>query len=89
MTLSNELTEALSHEQMAEMSVHAVRTPTSVVDAKSAIRRAKKYIKKAQVERADCVRANYDWGVKAQDEIIAMYVKVVTVMEKWIASNGG
>jgi hypothetical protein len=60
------------------------RTPTSLADAKSALRRVNKAIRKSEAERADAERSRYDLGVKVQDERLTELRAAKAHFEQWI-----
>lgn len=66
----------------------SLRTPTSVEDARSAIRKAKKHRDRALEARKEAVESGYELGVRQQDEIVAGYDAAIVHFEKWLSENG-
>jgi hypothetical protein len=63
------------------------RKPESVDDAKRIIKKLKKTLAKAKAERAEAEKNNYDWGVRAADEVIVEWELAIAHFEEWLKAN--
>ena len=63
------------------------REPYSVDDAKSIVRVAKKYRKRALVELEDAKRNDYSLGVKIHSETVARYDATIAHFERWLKEH--
>jgi hypothetical protein len=63
------------------------RTPTSVDDAKSQIKREKKNLKKAEAALVDAEKSQYSIGVKIAQDDIAMRTAAIAHFEAWLKAR--